>query len=103
MASSAIIGATNNYGFRGSIAAASGRWNLYMDGTAQNYLAGITGIGTAAVATSALSLPASTTSVSSLNVAHGAAPSAPVNGDIWTTTSGLFVRINGVTKTVTLT
>ena len=32
-----------------------------------------------------------------LNLPHGAAPSAPVNGDVWTTTAGLFVRINGGT------
>ena len=38
-----------------------------------------------------------------LNLPAGAAPTAPVDGDIWTTTAGLFVRINGVTKTVTLT
>lgn len=28
---------------------------------------------------------------------HGTAPSAPVNGDVWTTTAGLFVRVNGST------
>lgn len=28
---------------------------------------------------------------------HGAAPSAPVNGDLWTTTAGAFAQINGVT------
>jgi hypothetical protein len=28
---------------------------------------------------------------------HGVAPTAPVNGDVWTTTAGLFARINGVT------
>jgi hypothetical protein len=28
---------------------------------------------------------------------HGAAPTSPVNGDMWTTTAGLFVRINGTT------
>jgi hypothetical protein len=28
---------------------------------------------------------------------HGAAPSAPTDGDMWTTTSGLAARINGVT------
>lgn len=28
---------------------------------------------------------------------HGAAPSSPVDGDMWTTSTGLFVRINGVT------
>lgn len=32
-----------------------------------------------------------------LNLPHGAAPSAPVNGDVWTTTAGLFVRVNGAT------
>ena len=40
---------------------------------------------------------ASTTSKSGLNLAHGVAPSAPVNGDVWTTSLGMFVRINGVT------
>jgi hypothetical protein len=32
-----------------------------------------------------------------LNLPHGAAPSSPTDGDMWTTTTGLFVRINGVT------
>jgi hypothetical protein len=45
VAGSTLTGATNNYGFRGSIASGSGRWNLYMVGTAQNYLAGDVGIG----------------------------------------------------------
>lgn len=40
---------------------------------------------------------ASATGSAGLNLPHGAAPSAPVNGDLWTTTAGLFVRINGVT------
>jgi hypothetical protein len=30
-------------------------------------------------------------------IPHGSAPSSPVNGDIWTTTAGLFYRINGAT------
>lgn len=36
-------------------------------------------------------------SVSCLRMPHGSAPSSPVNGDMWTTAAGLFVRINGVT------
>lgn len=39
----------------------------------------------------------STTSSSSIRIPHGAAPSSPVDGDIWTTTAGLYVRINGAT------
>jgi len=45
--SSTLVGATNNYGFRGAIPAGTNRWNIYMDGTADNYLAGNVGIGTA--------------------------------------------------------
>jgi hypothetical protein len=30
-------------------------------------------------------------------IPHGTAPTSPVNGDMWTTTAGLFVRINGST------
>jgi hypothetical protein len=40
-----LIGATNNYGFFGNIASGSNRWNLYMNGTAPNYLSGSLGIG----------------------------------------------------------
>lgn len=29
---------------------------------------------------------------------HGTAPTSPVNGDMWTTTAGLYVRIDGVTQ-----
>ena len=41
---------------------------------------------------------ASTTANAGFNIAHGAAPTTPVNGDIWTTTSGVFARINGATR-----
>jgi hypothetical protein len=40
---------------------------------------------------------ASATGKAGLRLPHGAAPTAPVNGDIWTTTAGLYVRINGAT------
>lgn len=31
------------------------------------------------------------------NVPHGTAPTSPNNGDVWTTTAGLYARINGAT------
>src|SRR5208337_3779655 len=40
---------------------------------------------------------ASVTGTAGINVPHGTAPTSPVNGDVWTTTAGLFARINGVT------
>jgi len=36
---STMTGATNNYAFFGDLSAASNRWNLFMSGTARNYLA----------------------------------------------------------------
>ena len=44
-----------------------------------------------------------TTTQAGVNVPHGAAPTTPTDGDVWSTTAGLFIRVNGVTKTVTLT
>jgi hypothetical protein len=45
-ADNTLTGATNNYGFRGAIASGANRFNLYMDGSANNYSAGNFGIGT---------------------------------------------------------
>ena len=42
---SSMTGATNNWAFYGDLAAATGRWNLYMNGTALNYLNGSLLIG----------------------------------------------------------
>jgi hypothetical protein len=41
-----LITAGTNYGFFGNIPAGTNRWNLYMNGTAINYMAGSLGIGT---------------------------------------------------------
>lgn len=38
-----------------------------------------------------------TISLAGLNLPHGTAPTIPTNGDLWTTTAGLFARINGTT------
>jgi hypothetical protein len=40
----------------------------------------------------------STTTNAGLNVPHGAGPTTPVNGDIWTQAVGLFAYINGSTR-----
>ena len=58
---------------------------------------GITLAETIATLLVQLRLPATTTSLASLRVPHGTAPTSPVNGDIWSTTAGLYVRINGGT------
>ncbi len=42
-------------------------------------------------------LPAGTIANAPINIAQGVAPSIPVNGDIWTTSTGIFAHINGTT------
>ncbi|MEN9885646.1 MAG: hypothetical protein RL758_224 [Pseudomonadota bacterium] len=44
-AGASLTGATNNYGFYSNIAAGTGRWNFYANGTADNYFAGNLGLG----------------------------------------------------------
>ena len=44
-ATSGLTGANYNYGFYGNIATGSNRWNLYMAGSASNFLGGILQIG----------------------------------------------------------
>ncbi len=64
-----------------------------------------TGIGTTGTTTSFLTLAAGTTAKSALRFVQGAAPSAPVDGDMWredNSNTGLKIRINGVTKTITV-
>jgi hypothetical protein len=48
-------------------------------------------------ATGLILTAASASGGAGFRVPHGAAPSAPVDGDLWSTTSGLFARINGAT------
>ncbi|MDB5254933.1 MAG: hypothetical protein JWL92_309, partial [Candidatus Nomurabacteria bacterium] len=70
---SSLTGATNNYGFQGTIASGTGRWNLYMDGTASNYMNGTTLIGSATDNTtgSKLQVTGGVTITSNLSVGYG--------------------------------
>lgn len=43
----------------------------------------------------------STTSIPSINIPAGVAPSAPANGDIWATSTGIFARVAGATVQLT--
>lgn len=41
--------------------------------------------------------PAGTTALPSFRVPHGVAPTTPTDGDVWTTSAGIFIHINGTT------
>lgn len=79
---------------------AGGTMNFNISGTKLNYGASVGGAWTFSAPCLTL---ASATGSSGFRVPHGTAPTSPTNGDMWTTTAGLFVQINGVTKTATLT
>lgn len=54
-------------------------------------------LGAASVRWVAAFLGPGTTTIAPLNLGSGVAPTAPADGDLWITTSGLYARINGVT------
>lgn len=66
--------------------------------------AGGTLIAPAAIETAAdasqgkIKLPPATTTQSGVQLKVGVAPTAPADGDLWLTASGVFARVNGVTK-----
>ena len=56
LAASSLTTGTNVYGFRGQIASGTGRFNLFMDGTANNFMAGRLALGSiSAIATRGVS------------------------------------------------
>ena len=53
--------------------------------------------------TGKLNTVASAAGTAGFGLPHGAAPTTPANGDLWSTTAALFARINGATKTLAFT
>jgi hypothetical protein len=60
-------------------------------------LAGAQSFTGAKAFTAKVQLSAATPAGAGVNIAPGAAPSAPINGDLWTTGSGVFAQVNGAT------
>lgn len=84
--------------FSGNISAVNGTLSgnlTAVGGTFSGNLSAVAGTFTGKVTT-----PASSTSSAGFILPHGSAPTSPVNGDFWSTTASLFVRINGATKTL---
>lgn len=89
-------GATTNYLIQAT--------NFVLTAAGQGTFGGQIAVQGASVAASAaINIPAGTTGVSSLRIAHGVAPTSPVNGDMWSTTTTLNFQLNGVTKSITMT
>jgi hypothetical protein len=88
-------GATTNW-FHGLRGLVSNNWYLFNDGTGTNTLIFDYANNSATFAGTVIA-PAATASLAPLRIPHGDAPTSPTNGDMWTTTAGLYIRINGAT------
>jgi hypothetical protein len=91
---------------------AAGTYALLQDSTGETYLNTASGknlylrvansnaltlSSTTATFAGTVIAPAATASLAPLRIPHGTAPTSPTNGDMWTTTAGLYIRINGAT------
>lgn len=72
------------------------QWNAVF-AAKQDYLGAPPLLTTGGTMTGKLATSASTTVRAGFNIPAGTAPTSPVDGDMWSTTSGLFVRINSAT------
>lgn len=72
------------------------QWNALFTGK-QDYLGAAPLLSTGGTMTGPLITIPSVAAAAGFNIAPGAAPSSPNNGDMWVTSAGLFVRINGTT------
>lgn len=72
------------------------QWNSYF-AAKQDVLSGLP-LPLAGGTLSGRVVTATTTALAAgINLPHGIVPSLPVNGDVWTTTAGMFAQINGST------
>lgn len=84
-----------------NIASGTNMYNLNIVGSAVNYLAGNTSIGTT-TNTASLTIGASTTSKASLRIMAGVAPTTPNDGDWWYDGTNVYFRVGSTTKMFTL-
>lgn len=89
-------------GLRSSVTSGTGKWNLYIDGSANNHVLGNVALGSTTAPTAFLDVAAGTTAKAQIRLRSSTAPSAPNDGDIWYDGTDLKIRLGGVTKTVTV-
>ena len=97
-ATASLIGATNNYGFYGAVPSGTGRWNLYMPGTALNYMAGNLLLGSTTDTGEMLQVTGNAKITGTLSLAGKA---IILGGNL--TTSGAFASTFTMTGTTTVT
>jgi hypothetical protein len=71
--------------------------SLNVSGVARFNTSGLLISGDSISASGKFTLSPPTTGRATFNIGHGTAPTTPVNGDIWTTNSGVYAQISGST------
>ena len=97
-AADSLTGATNNYGFYGDIASGTGRWNIYMNGTADNYIAGKLGIGSTTLTANTLRISRAQTGATSINTVLS---SGQINSDVTASVNNFASQL--ITQAATFT
>lgn len=96
-----------------TLAPTLGEGALALDSVTHQWIASVQGYNSGAAFVSLMNYPAtavpaltmagkittlaSATGGAGLNIPHGTAPTSPVNGDMWSTTAGVYARVNGTT------
>jgi len=95
---SGATGGTNNWGFYGGLASAASTFNLYMQGTANNYIAGSLGIGSTNLSITNLRV---SKSITGGTTAYGALSDGTISSDV-TATAALY-RSSAITQAASFT
>jgi hypothetical protein len=105
-AGSSLTGATNNFGFRGSLVAGTGRWNFFAAGTANNAYAGNSRFGGTTVPVATVDVTgsvAATTTILSTGATSGIGYATGAGGAVTQGTSRTTgVTLNTVSGAITL-
>ena len=88
--SSYLLFNASGFTFYGAASGLAGRTLSYKSLATLNFSGQFSPVGT-------IIAPAAENTLASIRLPHGTAPTSPTNGDMWTTTAGLYVRINGGT------
>lgn len=96
VASTCLAQAQTQPGWSFGFAPTPAQWNAAF-GNKQDYLGAPPLLTTGGTMTGPLITAASLTSNAGFNLPPGTAPTSPNNGDVWETTTSIFVRINGTT------
>jgi hypothetical protein len=97
---SGLTQATTNYGFFGNLSAATGRWNLYMNGTANNFMAGSLGIGSTSLTEFSLKI---TKSITGAVTSYGVSQEGAVQSGVTSSAFGFRNLANTQAAAFTLT